>query len=930
MENTFRDIYYNVGEQNKTNNIFFMNDNEMKNYINNYNATYNKKYDFQKVKDEINYIKQYSGKLYKEEYTREGETEYLNDFCNVNNKYDSEKKENTFRLLSFNIHSFIKSCSNFVRTQFNLFELTTNKNIDTRNTNDIINLCKNVKPDIICFQEYSPIFIGYDSLNIMNFPKYYRNNIDNNMTNVVYKDIENNIHSEVLPNNRYFIGNLLMTKFNMIDKYDLTINSGKSSKESRPIIGSKIQINNIELLIFNIHPVAEYRDFKEYESINFRQIKTFVDMISIKYPPEKYNILICGDFNNHHDYIKKFMREKLFVTVHDFYEKNNNVYTGYHGTYLDFIFVSSHFLYDFSIVNHQVLEVNYSDHYPVMFDFRINNKQYEKSQLTSVTRYLYSFNSILKYNDININNKSLFLTKEDIIKLLDDNMKEILNIDIIKNIINKRIVTIPKGTYIVHGTDFILPSNQSSNYGFFELDDHELNKEEKLEVPKSFTLLNLPNESFMSWYGINTETNFKRLLIYRLTKDINLINLYDCGDSLKERVECRLDSYLKLYNYYHKRFNFPKIYNEEYTNTAMGYDIMRILWIIFNHQILVNINTTDDKYNTNMFYGFLLADTIANDFAFFKKNINHANTVSYWHDAELYEGIEIQLFAHHFCTEFEGVYYNNHFINSIEWKNKVQSILMKNNDLKQQLNITNEINLRTSFQPSSHQKNKIIKKNIKTFMIFIINYIKSKYYDQETENNLSILFRQIFNYSDERLKFNTPLAINILLNDFLLCLVNAKYFYCLNNLSCDHANIQKTDYNKTNIYNILNDINIEELYNNFVVYLTKLLYDIDKSSKLFNIINKKEIKSIELIKIIIKKVIKFICNVNKSRLSHEPINYLNIINSDIKLSANDLNCITNTVKNTNRVYPNILIPTNTSTIPSDSKNISYEFSYGTK
>mgnify|MGYP001002719625 CR=1 FL=1 len=129
MENTFRDIYYNVEEQDKTNNIFFMNDNEMKEYIDNYNNSYNTKYDFKKVKDEIEYIKQYPGKLYKQEYTREGENEYLNDFCNVDNNYDSTKKENTFRLLSFNIHSFIKSCSNFVRNQYNLFELTKNKNI---------------------------------------------------------------------------------------------------------------------------------------------------------------------------------------------------------------------------------------------------------------------------------------------------------------------------------------------------------------------------------------------------------------------------------------------------------------------------------------------------------------------------------------------------------------------------------------------------------------------------------------------------------------------------------------------------------------------------------------------------------------------------------------------------------------------------------
>ena len=96
-----------------------------------------------------------------------------------------------------------------------------------------------------------------------------------------------------------------MNKFDLLDEYILSIPTS-STKESRPIIGSKLKINDIEMLIFNIHPVAEYKDYKEYESVNFKQIKTFVDMITLKYPSNKYNIMICGDFNNHHNYIKDY------------------------------------------------------------------------------------------------------------------------------------------------------------------------------------------------------------------------------------------------------------------------------------------------------------------------------------------------------------------------------------------------------------------------------------------------------------------------------------------------------------------------------------------------------------------------------------------------------------------------------------------------
>ena len=140
IPNTLRDIYFNSGETYVKNNVFHMNDSELKKYLDQYNTTNNTKFDLTRLKKDIDTIKKYPGKLYKDEYTRIGELEYLRDFCDIDNtvvfnnsmykKKTHNNKEN-YRLMSYNIHSFINSCKTINSTD------STN----TRSVTEISELC---------------------------------------------------------------------------------------------------------------------------------------------------------------------------------------------------------------------------------------------------------------------------------------------------------------------------------------------------------------------------------------------------------------------------------------------------------------------------------------------------------------------------------------------------------------------------------------------------------------------------------------------------------------------------------------------------------------------------------------------------------------------------------------------------------------------
>lgn len=836
------EIYYNP-EQNNNNNPYKKNEDELKRYIAEYNSRNSTVHTYESISQTLDYIKKYEGKLYETEYQREGELEYLKDFCDIyESKIENAKDGTIIRLLSFNVHCFIKSCK------------LKDTQLSYSNHEDVIDLIKKNNPDIVALQEYSPVYLNnYDLLDIKNFPEHIKSN-----TSLINYIISNGHDNPKLLHN--YLGNLIMTKFDInSDDYLLHTFQDKNNNY-RVFLGFKTNILGIDVIIFNIHPVAEYGNYEPEKSANFNQIKTFIYNINLLYPPNLNNIIICGDYNNHHTYLKKFMNDNFYVSVHDFYDINNNNFTGYHGSYLDFIYVSNSFLYYFDIVNLSVIYVNYSDHYPVLFDFRKKSNIIKDSINSTIDWYKYSINNIFSYGL----DRVFEISKDAFIKALNRYIEhELFDLNNIKEILGCDIITIPKDTYLCHGTD-------KDNFEIHvELD--ALNNNKTLsEVPKSFTFLYFPFESFMSWYGINTECSKNRFLIYKLKSDIKVINLLKDIRPLNERIIYRFKSYFKLYDYFRKYYKFlPEI--KYSTNKLIAFDIMRILWILINNQLLSNINFEDKKYNPNMFYGIILYDTIENDFAFFKKNIDHSNVVEYGNNREWMSGIEIQLFIHNFFTEIVGVYYNNQFYKIDEWKLEFLQINHKINQNISNANQNTDLNRRDESKlPNELQMNRIIKRNLVNLYNFIIQLI----IDENYKKNMIIIeqiFKNILSYEYYKLDTvdkNIPFTIKLILNEFISMIVNIIY-YKPNNIGDDMCSTE-TKWDELDIFP-QREFKYDELYNSFRYYIQS-----NHSGEEFNDPNIKYIKD---------TLIQFITNVKKTRIYDLPLLYLDKVTSHTSSSG---------------------------------------------
>lgn len=913
MENTIinnaeilMQIYYNPANC-RTYNIFnYFDIQGIDNYVSNYNTNNKTKHSVDTVIETLKNIKKYYGRLYSREYIRNPyDKEYINDYCNTKLFKDNQtiniKSPNIIRLLSFNVHCFINSCNNFQSSNYNFYKL---KEIDDKmnyiinnyplpdqikneygsydydNHKAVIKLIEKCKPDIVALQEYSPVFTDQDSkLNINNFPEILKNNQNINLINYIMS----NGHER--PQKYYnYIGNLISTKFNLNKQFNNVFYTNNKSNP-RVFLGFKTIIETIEVIIFNIHPSAEY-EYSKQESINFSQIKTFIKNIIIEYPPNIHNIIICGDYNNHFAYLKNFMRDNLFTSVHDFYDSDRNNYTGYHGTYLDFIYVSINFLYNFNIVDVKILDVNFSDHLPILFDFKKKSNIITRSLERTLIRYKKDFDELLNFG-IHPKHRTITINDKIFLNYLKNNLREFLDIENIKKILNCNIITIPKGTFICHGTD----------KEFFEINDYKciISDDYNIEeVPKSFTFLHFPFESFMSYYGPNTECSKSRLIIYKLRKDIKVLNLIKDSHHNDEQIYHRLDSYFKLYEYFYSQYTFlpsiPKLDEYDKKYYFLAFKIMRILWVLLNNQLLLNIDFDSGrdnfKYNKNMFYGVLLSDVISNDFGIFKKNYNYYNSTRYG-KVELCKGIELQLFIHNIFLDIEGVYYDTKFYNINEWNNTYLTIINKiNTNISSYPEINTALNFREQ-HVSPLIINKIMKRNIVNIYEFFIKLLSSNIFSNSSQLiNINFLFKQFI--ENEYLKLDDinleiPFIVKLILNEFISMIIHSKYFKKLDD---DVTVNTPADWDNLLVFR---QNNYEEIYKSFIIY-------IKRSSKPNDNVNVKYFNSHLHI---------FIQLFHRTRIPEQPLLYLqNFIsyNDDNLLNYDNINPTKDTDEYIQRLY----------------------------
>lgn len=795
-DDILHDIYYNTGEPFKdksTNHI--ENIWGIRSRVIDYNKKHNKLYEPNSILTKCKDMKKYKNKLYSEEYTRTGEKDYNFDYCLNSKSIDKIKdigfnknKEGEYSLLTYNIHAFIKQCS-YINQKEDL-------SINSRNNKEIIEFINLLSPDIVFFQEYSPYYIEDNiELKLSNFFLEYNKKFTDNK----YEHFTTSNCSSPQSNSDY-LGNFIMSKHNLnnilLYKY----------RSNRCFIESKIQINDIDIIVLNIHPQSESRR----NNYNKEQIIHFFNLISNKYNVNEVPIIIAGDFNTDNKDIHDNINNMGFISVHNIYNNlDNNIYSGYHGVLIDYIYISRKFTNIFKISDFKIFNLDSSDHYPLLFKFKIKEDYLIKDLELNF--------SLQRQNCYHL--MSNYINISEIRKFIID-LKMFMKVCNYEN-----IVYIPKDIYLAHGTNKINFNDTNIPY---EIDN-------KSYLAKSFTLLNNPGESFMSWYGINDEASLKRLLIYKVKRKIPILNLVNTEKTLSDRLNKRFTFYQKLWTFYFERFSksFKSLEDISPEGGYRNFRIMFILQLLLNNTLFNHINEENNLYNNELFYGTIVSDIIQNDFTFEKKNTYIKQNYTDVHES--YEGTEIQLFATSFFVDLVGVYYNNTFYTLDEWKHNSEAfvITVKNNKKI----YPKELNFRIKDHfPTNIEKYNIIINSLIMYQHFITKLLLNQtYYSEVNNTNYNNMYLNIININSWLNIDKDNIIFNNLVNDFIVNLLNVNVVYNnFNKLDNIHIkNDSKIDFDtfsirQNNIFytNMLDQYNlyIQNLYTLSTNNLVKFFY----------------------------------------------------------------------------------------------------------
>ena len=232
----------------------------------------------------------------------------------------------------------------------NLEDLNMMNQIKTTNYNQIMYMINKLKSDIIGFQEYSTLDIEennkekeiefrhlWEKERIKNnydydfkptyhcWDKPYEEEI--NLYNAVCLEIKKNIE------HKYYNSTLSFC------------NDENKNQELRPIIISKLFIDNKKVYIIHIHPSS--RIFSKTGNTELKNLSKFLNKLN----KENKNFIVFGDWNSTWKEVEEvFVKEGLYLTnIFRLLTPNHyNYYSGYHNmTLIDHILVSDHFFFDF-------------------------------------------------------------------------------------------------------------------------------------------------------------------------------------------------------------------------------------------------------------------------------------------------------------------------------------------------------------------------------------------------------------------------------------------------------------------------------------------------------------------------------------------------------------------------------------------------------
>ena len=282
---------------------------------------------------------------------------------NFRGDFKTEKKDNSIRLLTWNVHYFDQ--------MFRPNQQQKSQRIP------IINFLKQQNADIICLQEF------FESTN----PQY-----DSNI-NYIKTNLGLPYHYFVddykLPHKRYKVGPIIFSRYPIVDSGRIQYDMPARFRASESLISADINVNGDTVRIYTTHlqsVMFRRRDYQYLEKIKkvedslFEASRSIVKKLRQAYSlrgsqaltvrdqldASPYPSIVCGDFN---DVPNSFTYFQIRGNRQDaFLEKGGGIgrtYAGISPTLrIDYILADERF----SIGQCKKVELSYSDHYPVIAD----------------------------------------------------------------------------------------------------------------------------------------------------------------------------------------------------------------------------------------------------------------------------------------------------------------------------------------------------------------------------------------------------------------------------------------------------------------------------------------------------------------------------------------------------------------------------------
>ncbi len=278
----------------------------------------------------------------------------LSNFIQFNYSVKTEKKENSINVLSYNVRSF------------DIYQWTK----DPKTPENIIQLTKDLKAGIICFQEFRTTNSGLLSIN--------------------------NLKKELSAKN--IVRSKRGTSVAIFSRYPIT-HQGEIGFEKGNLCGAifaDVQIGKNTLRVYNLHLESNRFIGKNYEFINKKEFKAdehelneikdisfrlryaFIrrakqaQIIRAHIDQSPHPIIICGDFN---DTPQSFTYKTLRDNFSDsFTDKGFGISTTYAGDFPSFRI--DYILHDKNTecYDYQRIKKQYSDHYPILSKLSFSEK----------------------------------------------------------------------------------------------------------------------------------------------------------------------------------------------------------------------------------------------------------------------------------------------------------------------------------------------------------------------------------------------------------------------------------------------------------------------------------------------------------------------------------------------------------------------------